>query len=251
MRSSGIIPTSTTSTWAMLSTRRSKKSKTRGVYSKSLSKAKTKIGGTLIRDIPFRYAPAGVTATVHQLVQGPPPAPLMTSDFDDDRAAFKDLGKELRKNIELGEAPNPETVKKALAVVSGAAAKAGQVLPAGTKDRNDVDRYLKSLHGLLKMLQTPALNLLLSGVEKHPEASLGDLLGFMSAYNLRFGQAKTEPQRAAYDTIYPMLVELRDEVAPALASSPPLKADPSAVGEFFSGMSYDDLKKTGSQPGPR
>ena len=215
------------------------------VYSKNLSKAKTKIGGELIRDIPFRYAPACVTTTVHELVQGPPPAPLMTADFDEDRAAFKELGKELKKNIAEGEAPDPETVKKALAIVNAAAAKADQILPGGTKDRNDADKYLKSLHGLLAMLQTPALNVLLAGVEKHPEASLGELLAFMSAYDLRFGQAKTEPQRAAYDRLYPMLVELRDEVAPALASSPPLKADPAAVGEFFSGMSYDDLKKAG------
>ena len=62
------------------------------VYSKNLSKAKVKIGGKLIRDIPFRYAPACITTTIHQLVQGPPPAPLMTADFDDDRAAFKELG---------------------------------------------------------------------------------------------------------------------------------------------------------------
>jgi hypothetical protein len=101
------------------------------------------------------------------------------------------------------------------------------------------------------MLQTPAMNVLLSGVEKHPEASLGDLLGFMSAYNLRFGEAKTEPQRAAYDRIYPLLVALRDEVAPALASSPPLKGDPAAVGEFFSGMSYDQLQKKPPQAGQR
>jgi hypothetical protein len=213
------------------------------VYSKNLNKAKIKIGGELIRDIPFRYAPAGITTTVHQIVQGPPPAPLMTADFDDDRAAFKVLGNELRKNIEQGEAPNPETVKKALTVVNAAVAKADQILQPGTKERNDVDRYLKSLHGLLALLQTPALNVLLSGVEKHPEASLGDLLAFMSAYELRFGQAKTEPQRAAYDRLYPMLVDLRDEVAPALATSPPLKGDPAAVGEFFQGMSYDDLRK--------
>jgi hypothetical protein len=198
----------------------------------------------LIRNIPFRYAPAGVTATVHQLVAEPPPAPLTTADFEDERTAFKGLGHELRMNIEKGETPNPETVKKALSIVDAVMTKAGNVLQAGTKDRNDVDRYLKSLRGLLRMLETPALNLLLSGVEKHPEATLADLLGFMSAYNLRFGLANTEPQRAAYDRIYPMLVQLRDEIAPALAGSPPLKGDPSSVGEFFSGMTDDALKKT-------
>jgi hypothetical protein len=218
------------------------------VYSKTLEKAKVKIGGELIRDVPFRFAPACITTTVHQIVQGPPPAPLLTADFDDDRAAFKALGTELRKTIQQGETPNPETVKKALAVVNAAVAKADKILPRNTKDRNDVDKYLKSLHGLLAMMQTPAVNVLLSGVEKHPEASLGDLLGFMSAFNLRFGQAKTEPQRVAYDRLYPMLVDLRAEVQPALAGSPPLKADPAAVGEYFSQMSHDDIRKYAPPP---
>ncbi len=218
------------------------------VYSKNLNKAKITIGGKLVRDIPFRYAPACVTTTIHQLVQGPPPAPLMATDFDDDRAAFKELAKEIRKSIEKGEAPNSETVKKAVAVVDAAVAKADQILPRNTKDRNDADKYLKSLIGLLGMIQSPALNVILAGVENHPDATLGELLSFMSAYELRFGQAKTQAEKLAYDKLYPLLVDLRDEVAPALSGAPPLKADPSAVGEFYSQMSYDDLRRKPSAP---
>jgi hypothetical protein len=218
------------------------------VYSKNLDKAKVKIGGELIQNIPFRFAPACITTTIHQITQGPPPAALMTAEFDEDRAAFKGLGQEIRKNIDRGEVPNPETLNKALAIVNTAETKADRILPRNTKDRNDVDKYLKSLHGLLAMLQTPALNVLLAGVENHPEATLGDLLSFMSAFNLRFGQAKTEPQRSAYDRLYPMLVDLRAEVQPALAGTPPPKADPAAVGEFFSGMSYSDLQKKAPRP---
>jgi hypothetical protein len=218
------------------------------VYSKNLNKAKVTIGGKLVRDIPFRYAPACITTTIHDLVQGPPPAPLLATAFDDERAAFKALAKEIRKSIDKGEAPDPDTVNKALVVVSRAVAKADQILPRNTKDRNDADKYLKSLHGLLGMLKSPALNLLLAGVENHPNATLGELLAFMSAYELRFGQAKTEPQRLAYDKLYPLLVDLRDEVAPALAGTPPPKADPSAVGEFYSQMSYDELRRKSAAP---
>jgi hypothetical protein len=213
------------------------------VYSKNLNKARVTIGGKLVRDVPFRYAPACITTTIHDLVQGPPPAPLMAPEFDEDRAAFKALAKEIRKSIDKGETPDPETVKKALAVVKAAVAKADQILPRNTKDRNDADKYLKSLNGLLGMIQSPALNVILAGVENHPEATLGELLAFMSAYELRFGQAKTQPERLAYDKLYPLLVDLRDEVAPALAESPPLKADPAAVGEFYSQMSYADLQR--------
>jgi len=221
------------------------------VYSKNLQRAKVKIGGEMIRDIPFRYAPGGICTSIHKLTQGPPPPALLTSDFDEDRAAFKSLGKELRKDIEQGETPNPETVKKALEVINTAEAKADKILPRNTHDRNEVDKYLKSLHGLLAMLQTPALNVLLSGVEKHPDATLGELLAFMSAFNLRFGQATTPRQTMVYQALYPKLVDLRDEVAPVLAGAAPLpKSNGTEVGEFFSGMNYDDLQKKAPPPRP-
>jgi hypothetical protein len=202
----------------------------------------------MIRDIPFRYAPGCITVSIHRLTQEPPPAALMTSDFEEDRAAFKGLGQELHKDLDVGEKPKPETVKKALAVINAAEAKADKILPANTKDRNDVDRYLKALHGLIGMLDTPSVEILLAGVEKHPEATLGDLLAFMSAYNLRFGEAKTPPQRALYNVLYPMLVALRDECAQAVAGVPAPNPQSSSVGEFFSGMDYQDLKKNAPPP---
>jgi hypothetical protein len=215
----------------------------------SLKGTRVKISGEMIRDIPFRFAPAGICTSIHQLTQNPPPAALMTSDFDEDRAAFKGLGTELKKDIAAGEQPDPETLKKAIAIINTAEAKADNILPRNTKDRNDVDRYLKSLHGLLVMLQTPALDALLAGADKHPDATLGDLLSFMSAYNLRFGQATTPRQKMVYNALYPKLDELRDEVGPALAGAAPApKTDGSEVGEFFSGMSYDDLRKKAPHP---
>jgi hypothetical protein len=212
--------------------------------------AKVNIGGKRIRDIPFRKAAAGVTTSLEQILHGPPPGPLMSPAFDEDRAATKSLGPEITESINKGEPPDPETVKKALAIVIAADAKAERVLPIGTRENNETHKFLKSVHGLLAMLQTPALNVILSGVENHPEATVGELLAFMTSYNLRFGQSKTPVQQHAYDTLYPMLVDLREEVAPALASTPGPKADPAAVGEFFSAMSYGDLRKKAPAPPP-
>ena len=114
-------------------------------------------------------------------------------------------------------------------------------------------KYLKSLHGLLRMMETPAINLLLAGVEKRPEATLGELLMFMQAFNLRFGPATTPRQREVYDMLYPKLVKLRAEVAPALASAPAPTAGPddAAAGEVFSGMSTQDLTRSRPPPAAR
>ena len=122
--------------------------------------------------------------------------------------------------IDAGENPDPEDITKALKAVEAAEAKVENVYPANSRQRNESMKYLKSLHGLLRMMETPAINLLLAGVEKRPEATLGELMMFMQAYNLRFGPATTPRQQEVYAMLYPKLVTLRNEVAPALAAAP-------------------------------
>ena len=101
------------------------------------------------------------------------------------------------------------------------------------------------------MLQTPAIDVILSGVEKRSEATLADLLSFMNAFNLRFGAASSPTQRQVYDSLYPKLVDLRNEVGPALAtSSGSTPSKGSEPGEFFQGMSYEDLQKKAPAPAP-
>jgi hypothetical protein len=221
------------------------------VYSRTLEGAKVKIGGQAIHNIPFRYAPGAITISIEKLTSGDPPPILLTAPFDDIRSRFKVLGQEIRKDLNEGEKPNPQTVDKALVIVNEAEAKVEQVLERNTKDRNDADKFLKALHGLLGMTQTPALDILLAGVEDHPEATLGQLLGFMSAYNLRFGEAKTPTQKGVYVALYPQLAALRAEVAPVLAGASPPKSSGSEVGDFFSAMDYKDLQKKAPPPAPK
>jgi hypothetical protein len=218
------------------------------VYGRALQGAKVKIGGDTIRDIPFRYAPGAITVSIQRLTKEPPPKGLLAQEFDADRAALKAAGQEIRKDLDTGDRPRSENIAKARAVINAAEARAEKLLPRNTRDRNDVDRYLKALHGLIGMLETPALEVILSGVDKRPEATLGELLKFMDAFNLRFGQATTPRQRTIYKELYPKLVALRDEVAPILASTRPHQVEAAAVGDFFSKMDYRDLQKKAPPP---
>jgi hypothetical protein len=218
------------------------------VYAKALQGAKATIGGETIRNIPFQYAAKAITVSIHQLTKEGPPAALMKPEFADDRATIKALGQEIRKQIAADKNPDPATVKKLLAAIHAGEEKADKILPANSRDRDEADKYLKALHGMVAMLETPAIDVILSGVEKRPDATLGELLSFMNAFNLRFGAASTPRQRQIYDSLYPKLVELRNEVAPALASSAPAQTSGAAAGDFFSGMSYEDLKKKAPAP---
>jgi hypothetical protein len=217
------------------------------VYAKALEGGKVKIGAPTIRNIPFQYAAAAITISIHQIAKNPP-AVLLTPEFEAERTAFRELAQEVRGQIAEDKQPDPESIRKLLDLINKAEAHVDRALPAGSRERTEADKYLKALHGLIAMLQTPAIDVLVAGVQNRPEATLGDLLGFMNAFNLRFGAASTPQQRMAYDTLYPRLVELRNQVAPALATAAATTPTGSEAHDFFQGMSYQDLQKKAPAP---
>ncbi|MFO0908792.1 MAG: hypothetical protein U0794_10615 [Isosphaeraceae bacterium] len=186
--------------------------------------------------------------SIHQLIQGGPPQVLMRPEFEAERTAMKALGTEIRAQLDAGKDPDAALVDKALTAIDALEAKADSILKNGTRDRVDADRYLKSLHGLVAMLKTPAIDTILAGVEKRPDVTLGQLLNFMNVFNLRFGPANTPEQRQAYNTLWPKIDGLRDQVVTSLASAAPVKASGTEPGEFFNDMSYEDLRKKAPAP---
>jgi hypothetical protein len=222
------------------------------VYVQALNAAKVKLGAPLIRHIPFRYASAAITYSLHELTEGPMPAALQGPEFAAERSAIKALGQQVDAQLEDDQGPDPQTLKKLFEAIYAAEEKIDQTLARNSRERTEAERYLKALHGLAGMLKTPALDVILAGLDRRPEATLGDLLAFMTAFNLRFGVASTLQQREAYTQLYPRLVELRNQIAPALAASAPQSSAPpagtSVVTDFFSGMSIDDLRKQAPKP---
>lgn len=208
--------------------------------------SRVKLGGESIRDIPFKYASEAISISVQQLVNGPPPLSLRGDEFKADLAALQATISELRtQSEELGE-DKPETIQKAKELILAIRAKADATLGRTTQPFRDADRYLKALHGLASMLETPAVNLLLAGVENRPEATLGDLLLFMSEYNLRFGASTNSRQRQVYLTLFPMLAKLRTDVIPTaapepaeVAISPEVAHSPEVV---FDGLGYKNAE---------
>jgi hypothetical protein len=214
------------------------------IYIRSLKTASTKLPGTTIRDIPFQYASAAITTSYAQLTKGGPPAGLKKPEFDADRTALKTIAAELRKQNEEKGTFDHATIARAQGLLHALRLKMEASFPRGTRDRTEAEKYLKGLFGLTRMLETPAVNVLLAGVEKRPDTTLGDLLTFMQAFNLRFGAAATTRQKDVYKEIYPLLVKLRDEAssqtAEAPIDAPPLPESSEHPGNFFKGM---DLKQ--------
>lgn len=220
-------------------------------YYRTMKAAKVIVGGETVRDIPFQAARAGITSSIHQLTKGEPPKALMSSAFDSDRAALKAIHLKLRSQLENGGEPDAATISEAKKIVETAHAKAVKLYPKNSRDLVTSERYLKALLGLIDMLDTPALSVLLAGVETHPEITLDQLLMFMNSFNLRFGQSVTPKQRAAYAKLYPMLKALRVEVAASLAKAPPIKTNGHEAEDLFSAVSFDDLEKKADGAAPK
>jgi hypothetical protein len=94
----------------------------------------------------------------------------------------------------------------------------------------------------------------LAELEDYQGTTLGDLLSFMQAFNLRFGEAKSYRQRLIYQHIYPMLADQANgpfasatgdvTAAASNAASTVAKAGDEAVktAESVGGDVYDRLK---------
>jgi hypothetical protein len=216
---------------------------------------KTKLGGETIRNIPFQYASAGITTSVHDLTHGGAPAAMKKRDeFIPYRTKLQALAAEIRKEGEETGTPKPETIKQAKAEILALKAKVEEVFPTNNQDRRDCLNFVKALYGLASMLETPAIGVLLAGVEKRPDATVGDLLGFMSAYNLRFGAAESLDQRQVYQKLYPIIAKLRDEVSSVAGPTTSKPSGPvdSAPVEVFGSLDFNHAeKKVPAPPAPK
>ena len=218
------------------------------VYASALKGANAKISSDQVRAIPFRYNAAAVTVGIHQLATGQMPEGLRSAEFAADRDLLKSLDEEITRQVDENDAPDQATVKKLLAEIYTLEEKATSILPKNSLQLKQAQKYLKSLHGLVAMLKTPSLDTYLAGVEKKPETTLGELLRFMNAFNLRFGPATTAKQREVYASLFPVMDKLRDEVTASVTPTRSMTGMLGAAQDFFSGMSFGDLGKSAPKP---
>src|SRR5690606_21226671 len=132
-----------------------------------------------------------ISTSVHQITQQGAPPLLRTPAFEPARAELRQLVDKMKAETEEGNPINPQDLKTIQAKLLALRERFEKEVPRNTAGFAEADRFLKAAYGLSRMLETPAVDVLLSGVEKRPDATLTELLGFMNAFNLRFGPATT------------------------------------------------------------
>jgi hypothetical protein len=222
------------------------------VYLRALQGAKAPLPGPVIREIPFNYASEGLTLSIDDITKNGPPDLLKGAEFDEDRAALRAVGKKIRAEAEAEKPIESDLIKQAQSLVKKVLKTITDnpnKYPRNTPPVTEAENWLKGLYGLFTMLESPAIDVLLAGVDKRPDTTLGDLITFMHAFNLRFGPAKTPEQRAIYTQLFGTLDQLRDEIAGAgVPPSAPVAS--SAPAQFFSGMDVRDMDAKPKTPPP-
>jgi hypothetical protein len=220
-------------------------------FSQVTRMAKQPVDSQLVKAIPFQYAAKMITISLEDFSErGVPDVLADNPKFESDRKTLKALFAKAKDEAHSESQISMDTIRACRAAVKALHAKVEKEIPKGTRDRDEADNFLKALYGLTKMLETPAVDKFLMGLNNYPTTTLSMLLTFMQSFNLRFGVAKTPAQEQAYDKLYPMLTKLRDQAQvksqnPVASGSAP--QDPTKVSKFFSGMDYKHFQP---QPDP-
>ncbi len=72
--------------------------------------------------------------------------------------------------------------------------------------------YFTTMASLSRLLNDRSMKEILTKLEDDRERNVGELIGFMSSFNLRFGPAATDRQIEIYGRLVPIFTAIRDQV---------------------------------------
>jgi hypothetical protein len=209
------------------------------ISSSSLKIATAPIPAEIVKDIPFHNASEAVTIILSQVKEAKKwPAALDGERFADDKKVFEEIADKARKEDEEGEIA-PDTLKKAHDLVSSLQGKLATQPLETVKASQEASRFVKTLSGLVRMLEKPDTKAALDQLKMVKTTTLGNLIAFMHIYNMRFGAATNPHQKLIYDQLYPLLDDVRDRVTKESRSETAAAANPEHAGDFFNKVEVD------------
>lgn len=211
------------------------------------SLAKAPLGAAAIREIPFDWNSEAITACLDEFTaQGSAVPPLlMDGKYAEERNAVRAavepaLEEDARGNVSL---ETRKHIHEAIARLHAKFIKHEHDYEPGYRESLD---YLTTLAALNRMLNDPSMKQLLAELQEGKERTVGDLITFMNAYNLRFGKATSDRQIAIYQRLVPTLAALRDELGGGRAGPAGAGRDGAglraAARSAFGGMSWGDIE---------
>jgi hypothetical protein len=174
----------------------------------TLSWIKTPVKAELIQEIPFAFASEGFAICLNQMMMNEQwPLALRVEAFRQEREGLKSaveaaLAEDVKGDLE------PKTIEAVQAAIDRLRVKLEQLVPQTSPDYIPAHQTIKAMAGLTKMLYSPQVEQILAELEDYRGTTLGELLSFMQAFNLRFATANSFRQRQIYLKLYPLLAEV-------------------------------------------
>ena len=173
----------------------------------SIRRITTPLRHELIQEIPFAFASEGITICLDQMTMNDQwPLALRVDDFKPERDGLRKAVQVALEEDKKGDL-EPATVEAVQAAIDRFRLKFEQLVPPTNPDYIPAHDTIKAMAGLTKMLYSPKVEEILAELEDYQGTTLGDLLSFMQAFNLRFAPANSFRQRRIYLKLYPMLAE--------------------------------------------
>jgi hypothetical protein len=166
---------------------------------------KTPLRHDVIPDIPFEHASEGMTFCLDRMtMEGQWPLALRVDAFRPER---EEVRKAIAVALEADKDGNlePDTIEAVHKATERLRLKFERLVPQDSPDYYPARDLIKAMTGLTKMLYSPAMDQILAELEDYQGTTLGDLLNFMQAFNLRFAPSNSYRQRQIYLKLYPML----------------------------------------------
>jgi hypothetical protein len=205
------------------------------VSSGALRLATAPIEASVVREIAFRNAGAAVVIVLSQIKAVTKwPAALEAPRFAADKLAFEQIVDKAIKEDEDGEVSS-DTLKSAHDLVNGLRVKLAAEPLEAVKAREEANRFLKTLAGLVRLLERADTTEAFNQLRTIETTTLGNLIAFMEIYNLRFGAATTPRQRAVYRDLFVQIDAVRDQVVKDVKASenPSFLSNLNPVFDFF------------------
>ena len=173
----------------------------------SLQLIKTPLRAEVIVNIPFEVATECITVCLASMTTDEEwPLQLRGESFRPEREALQQAIQNALKEDETGNL-EPETIDAVQKAITNLRLKFVKQVPQDAPEYVEAQNKIKAMAGLIKMLDSSKIEKILAELEDYQGTTLGDLLAFMQAFNLRFSAANSYRQRQIYQKLYPMLAE--------------------------------------------
>jgi hypothetical protein len=181
------------------------------------SRAAAPIGSSAVHEIPFQWNTEAITICLDQLTaRDALPEPLGSDAFRTERTEVAQAVAAALQEDARGDV-SPSTTKRLASAIAAFRARFVDRVQASDPDYDDGAAYFSTMASLSRLLNDPSMKQVLAELESERETTVGRLIAFMHAFNLRFGPATTARQLEIYRT----LVTLLQQVASDLRDSPP------------------------------